>query len=255
METDELPNVYSRIRRFIPLLVIALGLATFLALGLDRHLSLEALAEHQAWLARQVEQHAFLTAAAFMAVYAVAVALSVPGAIILTLMGGFLFGPATGTAYVVLAATLGAVAVFLAARTAFGSALRAKAGPRLARFVDGFRDDALSYLLVLRLVPVFPFWLVNLAAAILGVRLGTFVLATLFGIIPGSAVYASLGNSMRELLAIGATPDLAIVFDPVIFGPLLGLAALSLLPVLLRRHRALRRAAAAAAAEESGGTA
>ncbi|MGH7003098.1 MAG: TVP38/TMEM64 family protein, partial [Alphaproteobacteria bacterium] len=138
-------------------------------------------------------------------------------------------------------ATIGAVAVFLAARTAFGETLRAKAGPGLRRMEEGFRRDAFSYLLVLRLVPLFPFWLVNLVPAFAGVRLGTYTLATIIGILPGSFVIASVGNGLGALLDQGKTPDLGIIFQWDILLPILGLALLALLPVALRRMNRRRQ--------------
>lgn len=221
--------------RLWPLAALALGLGAFFALGLHRHLSLDALSEHRAALASLAQARPVLAASAFVLAYAAATALSVPGASVLTLAGGLLFGAALGSAYAVAGATTGAVAVFLAARSALGGALRRRAGPWLDRFAAGFRDDAFSYLLVLRLVPLFPFWLVNLVPAFLGVRLGTFALATLVGIVPGTIVYASVGAGLGAVLDAGRTPDLGVLLRPQVLLPLLGLAALALVPVAYRR--------------------
>jgi uncharacterized membrane protein YdjX (TVP38/TMEM64 family) len=129
------------------------------------------------------------------------------------------------------------VAVFLAARTAIGDYLRAKAGPGLKRMEEGFRRNAFSYLLVLRIVPIFPFWLVNLVPAFCGVSLRTYALATLIGIIPGCFVFASVGNGLGALLDRGETPNLMIIFQWDILLPILGLAVLALLPIAIRRLR------------------
>ena len=129
------------------------------------------------------------------------------------------------------------MAVFLAARTAFGDLLRQKAGNRLKKLEAGFRENALSYMFVLRLVPLFPFWLVNLAPALFGVKLRTYIIATFFGIMPGGLVYAGVGNGLGAVLDAGKTPDLGIIFEPAILLPILGLAALSLIPVIYRRLR------------------
>jgi uncharacterized membrane protein YdjX (TVP38/TMEM64 family) len=142
---------------------------------------------------------------------------------------------------VVVGATVGATIVFLIARTALGDALRARAGPRVRRMEEGFRSDALSYLLVLRLIPIFPFWLVNIVPAFLGVALRTYVLGTFIGIIPGSFVYASVGNGLGAVFEAGGTPDLGIVFQPAILLPIVGLAVLALLPVGYRRYKARRK--------------
>ncbi|HYE53038.1 MAG TPA: VTT domain-containing protein, partial [Azospirillaceae bacterium] len=173
-------------RRVLPLLLLAAGIALVFATGLHRHLSLASLAEHRQGLADLAARSPATAAASFILAYAAAVALSVPGAVFLTLAGGLLFGVAAGTLYTVAGATLGATLLFLAARTALGDLLRARAGPWMARLEEGLRRDALSYLLFLRLVPAFPFWLVNLVPAFLGVRLSTFVLGTFLGIIPGT---------------------------------------------------------------------
>ena len=139
----------------------------------------------------------------------------------------------TGAVCAVIGATLGATALFLAARAGLGG-LAQRAGRFVAKLEAGFRADAFSYLLVLRLVPIFPFWLVNLVPALVGVRLATFVLATFLGIIPGSFVYTSLGNGLGSVVE---EPDLAIVFEPRVLLPVVGLAILALIPVGYRRWR------------------
>jgi uncharacterized membrane protein YdjX (TVP38/TMEM64 family) len=145
-----------------------------------------------------------------------------------------------GTAYTVVGATAGATLLFLAARTALGGTLRARAGPALKRMEAGFKKNALSYLLVLRLVPIFPFWLVNLVPAFLNVPLRVYVIGTFIGIIPGTAVFASIGNGLGALLADCRKPDFGVVFQPTILLPLLALAALALVPVLFRRWQGRR---------------
>lgn len=228
--------------RLTPLAVIAGGFAAFFIFGLDRYLSFESLNDNrQALLAWQADNQV-LAAVAFVAAYALVVAFSLPGAIWMTIAGGFLFGTIQATIYVVIAATLGATAIFLAARYAFSDILRAKAGPAIRRMEAGFRENALSYLLVLRLVPVFPFWLVNLVPAFLGVPLRTFVIGTFFGIIPGSVVYTLVGNGLGTVFDAGGRPDLGLIFTPEILAPIVGLALLSLLPVAYKYYRAKRPA-------------
>ncbi len=228
----------SAIKRLVPLAILLASVGAFFALGLHRYLSFETLRQHREQLLALVEQHAFLAPLVFMAVYAAVVALSVPGGAILTIAGGFMFGILAGTLYVVVAATLGATIVFLIAKTALGDTLRAKAGPRVRRMEEGFRQDALSYLLVLRLVPIFPFWLVNIVPAFLGVAVGTYVLGTFIGIIPGTFVYASVGNGLGAVFDTGETPDLGIIFKPAILLPIIGLAVLALLPIAYRKLKA-----------------
>ena len=165
-------------------------------------------------------------------------ALSVPGAAVLTVAGGFLFGALEGTVLVVIGATVGATLLYLAAKTALGDALRARAGGLVHKLEAGFRENALSYLLVLRLVPLFPFWLVNLAAAVLGVPPATYVLGTFVGIIPGSYVYASVGAGLGSVFDQGGEPSLKGALTPQVLVALVGLALLSLVPVAYKRLKA-----------------
>lgn len=228
------------VTRFIPLVVLAAGLVAFFALDLDRYVRFSTLCQHRDALVDWVADRPLVAPIAFMLCYAAMVAFSLPGGALATIVGGFLFGVVAATVYAVIGATVGATILFLAARTALGGALRARAGPALKRMEEGFRKNALSYLLVLRLVPIFPFWLVNLVPAFLNVPLRVYVLGTFIGIIPGTAVFASIGNGLGALLAECRKPDLGIVFQPSILLPLLGLAALALLPVLVRRWQARR---------------
>ncbi len=222
--------------RFAPLALIALILIGFLVFGLDKYLSLEALRHHRAMLVELVSEHPFKSAAIFVLLYSICTAASVPGASLLTVAGGFLFGTSMGGTLAVISATLGAVGVFLAARSAFGDVLRDRLpGSALERLKEGFSANAFNYLLSLRLIPLFPFWLVNLAPAFLGVGLRTFTLATIIGIIPGTFVYASVGGGLGMTLEMGEEPDFGIIFHPQIITPLIGLAVLALVPILWRR--------------------
>lgn len=217
--------------------LITLGLAAFLGSHLDRYLTFEALAANRSWLLLQVELNPALIALAFAAVYIAAATLSLPGSSILTMSAGFLFGLYVGTAIAVVSATVGATLLFLIARTSFGEFLRGRALGALQTLRDGFRKGAFNYLLFLRLVPLFPFWLINLAAAFLDVPPRTFVAGTFLGIIPGAAIYASVGSGLGRILDQGRKPDLDILFAPNILIPILALAALSLVPIGYRRLR------------------
>ena len=239
--SEEVPSPVprtGRLRRSLPLLLLLAALGLVWATGAHEVLSLETLRRHRAFLLAFVAERPFTAANTYLLLYAGATALSVPGAVFLTLAGGFLFGTLRATGLVVVGATAGAVLLFLIARTALGEPLRARAGPWLSKMADGFRADAFNYLLVLRLVPIFPFWLVNLVPALLGVPLSTFALATAIGIVPGSLVYASVGAGLGVVLERGEEPDLGLLFEPAVLLPLLGLAALALLPVAWRRLRA-----------------
>jgi uncharacterized membrane protein YdjX (TVP38/TMEM64 family) len=227
-------------RRLWPVAVLLLGLALFFLFGLQRHLSFETLRRNHADLAAWVAGNRGIAELAFIACYAGVVAFSLPVAILMTTLSGFLFGTWLGAFLSVCGASLGSIAVFLAARTAFYDLFHAKAGAALARLEEGFRRDAFSYLLFLRLLPVFPFWLVNVVAGLTGVRLSLFVLATTIGIIPAACVYAGLGSGFGSLFDKGEMPDFSIIFQWQILGPLLGLAVLALIPALYASFRTRR---------------
>ena len=227
--------------RLVPLAVLVAGLAAFFVLGLQRYISFESLARHRDVLLAWVGAHRLTAPLVYILVYVVAVAFSLPGGLLLTVSGGFLFGWQAGGAYAVVGATAGATALFLAARTAFGDVLRARAGSAMGRMEEGFRRDAFSYLLVLRLVPAFPFFLVNLAPAFLGVTLRTYVVATFIGIIPATFVFASVGNGLGAVFDAGHEPNLAgLLLKPSILAPILGFAGLAMIPVVYRRLKQWR---------------
>jgi uncharacterized membrane protein YdjX (TVP38/TMEM64 family) len=204
------------------------------------HLTFAALARNREWLVARVDGLGFLAPVAFVLVYAAFTALSLPTGLLMSTLGGFLFGTAWGGSLIVIGATLGATLVFIVARSVLGDLLRARAGPFLQKLEAGFREDALSYMLVLRLVPLFPFWLVNLAPAFLGVRLSTFVVGTFVGIIPGALVFASVGTGLGAILESGGSPDGSAFLQPRVLVPVAGLVALALIPVVAKRLRRAR---------------
>lgn len=230
----------STLRRLLPVAILLVGLAAFLLLGLERYVSYDMLVRHKATLTTWVAGHRPLAALAFLLAYAVMVAFSLPVAVLATPVGGFLFGTWAGAGLSVIGATLGSIAVFLAARYAFRDLFRARAGATLARFEEGFRESDFNYLLFLRLVPVFPFWLINIVPALLGMRLRNYALATMIGIVPASIIYAGVGAGLGAVLKRGEHPDLGIIFEWRILLPLLGLAVLALLPVVFARLRRQR---------------
>ncbi|MDP2410120.1 MAG: TVP38/TMEM64 family protein [Pseudolabrys sp.] len=246
------------IRRFWPVIgLVLLAGAVYLAIGRSG-ISLEALVDHRLAIDRLVEDHRIVAVLAFLALYILVVVASVPGATVLTLTGGFLFGLVTGGLAAVVGATVGATLIFLVARSAFGEPLLRRAGPRAAKLAQGFRDDAFSYLLFLRLVPAFPFFLVNLVPAFAGVRLGPFVAATAIGIIPASFVYAFAGTGLDSIISAQAATfrscraagraDCAMTFNPwdvltsQMLLAMLALGLLALVPVAVKRLRARPRA-------------
>ncbi len=242
-----------RWRRWIPLAIIVAGMLLVFAQGWHGLLSLEALAANERALNAFVRDNLAAALAVYAGVYVATVALSLPGALVLTLTGGFLFGWLVAGVLAVTAATAGAAVIFLIARTALGDLVAARAGPRLAALREGFRRDALSYLLCLRLMPVLPFWLVNLAPALLGVRLSTFLIATFFGIMPGTFTFAIVGSGLDSALAAqlrayerclaraGAEDacsfglDPAALLTPGLLAAFVALGFLALVPVVTRK--------------------
>ena len=225
------------LRRVVPLIVLAAGLGLFFGFGLHRHLSFDALRDNRVLLLDLVARWGVFAALGYIAFYACVVAFSLPIGLLMTITGGFLFGPVKGSLIVVTGATLGAIALFLIARTALSDVLRAKARPFVAKLEAGFKDNALSYMFVLRLVPLFPFWLVNIVPALIGVPLRVYAIGTFLGIIPGTCVYVLVGNGLGAVFDAGGEPDLKIIFKPEIIGPILGLAALALLPVAYKKFK------------------
>jgi len=221
----------------LPLLIIAAGIAAFFLSGGADYLSFETLRDNRQDILEWCQQNYVKAVVGFILAYHVAVMFSLPGAVWLSLTGGFIFGTAEATVYIVFGATAGAVGIFLLARYALYDFFHAKVGKSLARMEKGFQEDALSYMLVLRLVPLFPFWLVNLVPALLGVKLRTYTIGTFIGIIPGAFVYASVGSGLGAVFDEGKTPDLGIIFSPEIITPIIGLAALAMVPVLYKKFK------------------
>lgn len=228
------------VKRWLPLGGLVLLVGGALAADLDGYFTFEALRDNRAILLAFVEDHWLLASLAFVLLYTVVVALSLPGATIMTLAGGFLFGVAGGSVLTVVGATAGAAALFLIARTALGDVLRRKAGSLLARMADGFSNDAFNYLLFLRLVPIFPFWAVNLVPALLGMRLGPFIAATALGTIPGTIVFSAFGAGLGDVFDAGNEFNLRDALSPTLIAALIGLGLLSLAPVAVKRVREKR---------------
>lgn len=222
----------------VALLAVGIGIAAAVAFGVDAGLALAALKTHHAWLLGFVAGAPVVASLLFMAVYALAVAVSVPGLALLTVIGGYLFGWLEGSAYVLVATTLAATGVFLVARSALGEPLRARAGPVLLRFAEGFRDHAASYVFVLHLVPIFPYAMVIGIPAACGVRMRTFVVSAFLGLLPGTLLFAHLGAGLGEVLSAGLPISFGTLLRTEIVVSIVGLAALALLPVVWgRRHR------------------
>jgi uncharacterized membrane protein YdjX (TVP38/TMEM64 family) len=226
--------------RAIPLLVIGVLFVALLASGVLRHISLKELAIHKEQLALLVARHPIVSLLGYMGLFALIVTACVPGPSLMAVAGGFLFGLWIGGAAALLAATFGGTIVFLACRTAFGDWAATRAGPMAAKIEAGFSNNAFSFLLAMRLMPVAPMFLVNIAAGLARIRLSTMILATLIGAAPASFIYAGLGAGVGEALHRHARLDVSLFARPGIVLPLAGLALISLTPALWRTIRARR---------------
>lgn len=224
----------TKYRDRLPILLILVA-AVAGAVFLRDQLNFAALAENRQALLAFRDANLMLASAGFVFAYIIIVALSLPGATIATLTGGFLFGMFPGTLYNVVGATIGAMGIFLAARAGFGAAMAARmTSGAPARVKAALQQNQWSALLIMRLVPVLPFFVANLIPAFVGIRLVPFALTTFVGILPAALVFTSIGAGLGEVFARGETPDLGVVFTPPVLLPLLGLAALAALPVLLK---------------------
>ena len=255
------------LRRFVPLVIVVAASALVLAMGWQRQLSFGALVRHYEALRAFVGAHEVSAVAVYVALYIAAAALSIPVGVYLTVAGGILFGAVLGGTASVVGATIGAICIFLIAKSAIGDYLVRRAGPLAQKLARGFRADAFSYLLFLRLVPIFPFWIVNLVPALVGVKLRTFAAATAIGIIPATFVFAFVGAGLDSVIAAqqaayqsclaAARPDCRLAFHidtaltPQLLVPLVGLGVLALVPVLVRRLRARSPAAACERADHA----
>lgn len=241
-------NIKTLAKKWGPLALIGTLMAIGFSQGWHQYLSLDSLVKNRELLRGYVEQNYLLMVGGFALAYITAVALSFPGASFLTIGGGFLFGWAVGGSVIVVSATIGASLIFLAARSSFGEALRSKAGGFVDRFAEGFREDAFNYLLFLRLVPVFPFWLVNLAPALFNVRLSSYFTATLIGILPGTFAYAFIGSGLDSIIEAqhaanptcasdpncSVTLDTSAIITPELIAAFVALGVVSLIPPILK---------------------
>ena len=225
------------LRRMLPFAILLLGLVVFFALGLNRQLSLQTLSRNEAEIRAWVADNHLLATLTFVAIHTMVVAFSLPASVVMAAASGFLFGVGQGALMSIVGTTVGSIALFFAARTAFYDLFRARAGAALGKLEEGFRRDGFSYLVFLRVVPGFPSWLTTIVSALLGVKPAIFIAGTLVGIIPGCFVFAGIGADFGLLFRNGETPDLGAIFQVRTLLPLLGLGVLALLPVLYRRWR------------------
>ncbi|MTI17149.1 TVP38/TMEM64 family protein [Rhodobacteraceae bacterium RKSG542] len=237
------------IKRWLPLVVIGGTMAFGFSMGWHEQLTLSELIKNRLLLENAVVEYPVLSVLIYMGVYILAVSLSFPGASFLTILGGFLFGWWLAGTATVIAATIGAALLFLAARTSLGTTLKEKAGPFLSKMSNGFQENAFSYLLFLRLTPVFPFWLVNIAPALFHMKLSPYVLATAIGIIPGTFAYSFVGSGLDSIIAAqeAADPgcasagrcqlDIAALITPQLLLAFAALGIVALIPVVVKKLR------------------
>ena len=225
--------------RHIPLLVI-FGAAVLGAFTLRDYISFDTLRDNREALLAYRDQNFAGMALAFFAIYVVIVAFSLPGAAVASVTGGFLFGLVPGTALNVVSATVGAAAIFLAARWGAGAALSARleaSDGTIKTLRTGLREHEISVLFLLRLVPAVPFFVANLLPALVGVRFYNFIWTTALGIIPGAIVFTWIGVGLGEVFDRGEEPDLSLLWEPHVIGPILGLCVLALLPIVIKSLR------------------
>lgn len=238
-QTDK--KIQSKLRRWLPV-VLLVGLSVLgFATGLHKHVSLSALVENYAALKTYVGDHFVMALLGYVVLYAMATAVSFPAPTLLTVAAGLMFGWVWGAIAIVFAATIGATALYLIARSSFGAALRANAGPRVQKMAQGFADDEVSYMLFLRLVPLFPFTLINIAAGVLNVKFVTYVWTTFVGIIPGTTAYVYAGEGLASVIESQqgmAKIDLSALVTKELIISFAALGFVALIPVVLRRMRA-----------------
>ena len=221
-------------KKFLLPMVLIAGLIIFFTTDLKNTFSFAGLATNYSVITAFVASNQLASWLGFMLLYAVVVALSLPAASLLTLAGGAVLGW-IAIPLIIIGASAGACVVFIAAKTVFASLFAERAAGFISRLEAGFKKDAFSYLLALRLIPAAPFWVVNIVPALLGMRLLPFFIATFIGIAPGTSVYVAVGHGFDKVLARGEVPDLSTLQDPYIIAPLVALGLLSLMPVVVKR--------------------
>lgn len=225
-------NSRSPLKRWAPMIMVLMLLGGGYLLGLNEYLSLDFINKNRQMLMMQVDNNYTLALAIYFCIYTFAVAISFPGASLITIISGVLFGWFAAGLTTVFAATLGASIIFMIARTSFGELLQSKAGTRIARLAEGFRKDSFQYLLILRLAPIFPFWIINLAPALFGMKLAPYMVATFVGIIPGTFAYAYLGQGLGTSIDGDGT-----IVTPTLVTALAVLALVSAVPLVVKRWK------------------
>ena len=219
--------------RLWPVYLIIAGLGLAVSQGWHEYLTLQSLSENAVWLDQLVKDNLFLVLIAYIVIYAAATTFIIPGSA-LTIAGGFLFGLYFGSIGTVIGATVGASILFFAAKTSIGSILREIAGPFLNKMEKGFNEDALSYMFALRLIPLFPFAVVNIAPGLLGAKYRDYLITTFFGIIPGTIAYTWIGAAIKGTLLAGGEVNIRALgsnFLPAF----VALGVVALIPVVYKK--------------------
>ncbi len=227
----------NRFLRFAPLIVIGIGLLLFYILEVDGYLTIETIRMCSREIEAFILSHPIYSALIFCSIYITLTALSAPGAVFLTLIGGYFFPQPYSTLLVVFSATIGATLIFLAAQTAVGESLRVKASPYLQRFEKGIQNNSASYLLFLRFVPLFPFWLVNIAPAFFNVPLSTFIWTTFVGIIPGTLVFTLVGGGLGDVVNNKQPFSPEDILNPQIITGFFLLGVIALTPIFIKKFK------------------
>lgn len=210
-------------------------LMTIYSLHLNRYLSFETLKTYHETMQIFKEAHFFEASFALLCIYILVAGLSIPGAVFITMAAGYLFGIAWGSVLSVIGATIGACIVFAFVRYIFHDWLAARAGPWLVIFKQGIHHNLFRYLFTVRLIPLFPFWVVNIIPPLLGMHFRQYAIATFFGIIPDIVIFCSVGNGLNTVFEQNTTPNLSIIYDPSIFIPLVFLIILVISPILYHK--------------------
>lgn len=225
----------SSFKKFLPLAILIACIAVVFASDLHHFFTFENLKKNREHLTLFTNQFPFIAPVIYITIYALSTSLSIPGATILTITGGFLFGNIFGTLYAVIGATLGATCIYFVSKIAFRDYFKEKAGKFISTLENGFKKNAFNYLLFLRLIPLFPFFIINIVPALLGVKPKVFVTATFIGIIPGAFVYSSVGSGLGSIFDQGQEFSTSSILTPDIIIALTGLAILALLPIIYKK--------------------
>lgn len=226
-------TLFKSLSRYSLLGILILASIAFFYFHLYDYLTLTNLKNYQSAAMQWTTTHYSLAVTLYILIFSILIACAIPCATFLTLLGGFLFST-IAILYAEFSITFGGMLLYLAVRTAIGSRIAAKRSGWIKKIEAGFRQNAFNYLLTLRLVPIFPCWISNIGAGILNVPIKTFLSATALGILPATVIYVLAGRGLDKILTDDQTPILNIIFTPSVLFPLLGLAILSLSPVIYK---------------------